>query len=146
MERKELRKEFETMSFKQNVIEQLGTECVNCGKYANIYHHIVPLAVGGTNRLSNIVPLCEKCHGKVHNRKSLSIKSLQRQGIERAKKQGKYKGRKKIETNDNFIEVYNSWKQGNITAVKAMEELGLKKNTFYRRVKEYEENNININV
>lgn len=140
MEQKELRKEFETMSFKQDLIEQLGTECVNCGKYANIYHHIVPLAVGGTNRLSNIVPLCEKYHGKVHDRKSLSIKALQRQGIERAKKQGKYKGRKKIETNDNFIEVYNSWKQGNITAVKAMEELGLKKNTFYRRVKEYESN------
>ncbi len=30
------------------------------------------------------------------------------------------------------------WKLGNITAVKAMELLDLKNNTFYRRVKEYE--------
>lgn len=67
-------------------------------------------------------------------------KQRQREGIEIAKAKGVYKGRKKIEASANFVEVYNSWKQGNITAVKAMEQLGLKKNTFYRRVKEYEEN------
>lgn len=68
-------------------------------------------------------------------------KQRQKEGIAIAKEKGVYKGRKKIETTDNFVEIYNSWKQGNTTAVKAMEELGLKKNTFYRRVKEYEENN-----
>lgn len=65
-------------------------------------------------------------------------KQRQREGIEIAKAKGVYKGRKKIETNDNFEEVYSTWKNGDITAVKAMEVLGLKKNTFYRRVKEYE--------
>lgn len=32
------------------------------------------------------------------------------------------------------------WKQQKITAVKAMQRVGMKRNTFYRRVKEYEAN------
>ncbi|NLL01952.1 MAG: recombinase family protein [Mollicutes bacterium] len=65
---------------------------------------------------------------------------LQRQaeGIEIAKKNGKYKGRKKIAINGKFKKVYEDWKAKNITATKAMELLGMKRNTFYRRVKEYE--------
>lgn len=47
--------------------EKLGCKCVNCESEEKIeYHHIVPITVGGTNRLSNIVPLCEKCHKAVH--------------------------------------------------------------------------------
>lgn len=71
------------------------------------------------------------------------IKQRQAEGIAIAKAQGKYKGRRKIEANDDFEEVYKSWKSedGKIkTAVQAMEVLGLKRNTFYRRVKEYEKN------
>lgn len=53
---------------------------------------------------------------------------------------GKYKGKQKIEVNEKqFAKVYKEWKQGLITAKHAMELLGLKPNTFYRRVKEYEE-------
>jgi len=66
---------------------------------------------------------------------------LQRQaeGIEIAKQLGKYSGRKKILTDSNKFEaVYKSWKDGEITAVKAMSRLNLTRNTFYRRVKEYE--------
>ena len=44
------------------------------------------------------------------------------------------------ELDDNFKAVYKSWKAGEITATKAMELTGLKRNTFYRRVSEYEEN------
>ena len=66
---------------------------------------------------------------------------LQRQseGIVIAKQQGKYKGRKRIEPdNGRFEAIYKLWKSGEITAVKAMARLNLSKNTFYRRVKEYE--------
>lgn len=68
-----------------------------------------------------------------------NIRSRQRQGIELAKSQGKYKGRKPIAV-DNFEEIYTRWKSGEFTARKAMEMLGngIKPNTFYRRVKEYE--------
>lgn len=67
-----------------------------------------------------------------------NIRSRQRQGIEIARSLGKYKGRKPIDV-QNFQEVYTEWRRGSITARKAMELLGgIKPNTFYRRVKEYE--------
>lgn len=68
------------------------------------------------------------------------IKQRQAEGIAIAKAQGKYKGRKKIELNYKFENVYIRWKNKEITATKAMELLELKRNTFYRRIKEYEAN------
>ena len=66
-----------------------------------------------------------------------NILERQREGIEIAKAQGKYKGRKPI-TVENFSDIYNQWKSGTITARKAMQLTNLKPNTFYRRIKEYE--------
>jgi len=66
---------------------------------------------------------------------------LQRQaeGVAIAKRLGKYKGRKKIEVDKaKFRGVYEDWKAGKISAVKAMARLNLTRNTFYRRVREYE--------
>lgn len=62
------------------------------------------------------------------------ILQRQREGIDIAKSEGKYKGRKPIE-NPDFSKVVSRWQSGNITATKAMELLGMKRNTFYRRVK-----------
>ena len=53
-------------------------------------------------------------------------------------KTGRATGRPKTEITPHFIEIYNRWKNKELTAVKAMEILGLKRNTFYRLVKEYE--------
>ena len=66
-----------------------------------------------------------------------SILERQREGIEIAKAQGKYKGkpRKKIDEK-RMREVCAMWRAGEITAVQAMKKLDLKPNTFYRRVKE----------
>lgn len=61
-----------------------------------------------------------------------------REGIEAAKARGVYKGRKPIAVPANFEAVYKSWKSGDITAVSAMDKLGLKNNTFYRMVHRYE--------
>lgn len=69
----------------------------------------------------------------------IKTRTRQAEGIAVAKAKGVYKGRKKI-THDNFELVYKEWKENKITAVKAMEKLNMKKNTFYRRVKEYESN------
>ena len=69
-----------------------------------------------------------------------TIRQRQAEGIAIAKGKGVYKGRKKIEVDEAFKKVYDQWKAGEITAVKAMEFTGLKRNTFYRRVSEYEEN------
>ncbi|WP_113675811.1 recombinase family protein [Vallitalea guaymasensis] len=66
------------------------------------------------------------------------IKERQKEGIKAARNKGVIFGRKKIDPGSNFESVYDEWKSGKITAVKAMELLNLKNNTFYRRVKEYE--------
>lgn len=68
----------------------------------------------------------------------LRTKERQREGIKIAREKGIKFGRRKIDPGENFEEVYKEWKAGEITAVKAMEILELKSNTFYRRVKEYE--------
>ncbi len=66
-----------------------------------------------------------------------SILERQREGIEIAKSQGKYKGRKPVNIDtEKFKSVCSSWRAGEITATAAMKEVGLKPNTFYRRVKE----------
>ena len=65
------------------------------------------------------------------------LKSRQREGVERAREEGKYKGRKPIKVDDAlFARTVERWQRGEITARQAMQEHNLKPNTFYRRVKE----------
>lgn len=67
------------------------------------------------------------------------ILERQKEGIAIAKANGKYQGRKKIQ-NDRFDEIYEKWKNNEMTAVQAMKLLNYSKTTFYRRVKEMKEN------
>ena len=67
------------------------------------------------------------------------ILQRQKEGIAIAKANGKYQGRKKIQ-NDRFDEIYEKWKNNEMTAVQAMKLLNYSKTTFYRRVKEMKEN------
>lgn len=69
----------------------------------------------------------------------LNIRQRQAEGIAIAKENGKYKGRKEIGFPDNWNEVYDQWKSRKIKGNEAMEKLGLKRNTFYRLIKKYEE-------
>ena len=63
----------------------------------------------------------------------------QTEGIIEAQKKGIKFGRQPIQLNESeFMTVYNSWKAAEINARQAMNILGIKPNTFYRRVKEYE--------
>ena len=62
-----------------------------------------------------------------------------REGIEIAKAQGKYTGRKPIEIDwIRFGQLYGEWKSKSITGRDFMRRMGLSANTFYRRVREYE--------
>ena len=46
----------------------LGNVCYNCGSTeCTELHHVVPLKLGGTNNISNIVVLCSRCHKAAHN-------------------------------------------------------------------------------
>lgn len=63
----------------------------------------------------------------------------QREGIEEAKAAGKYKGRQPIRVDETMFEAeVKIMREGKQTARQAMEHLGLKPNTFYRRLKELE--------
>ncbi len=64
----------------------------------------------------------------------MNMLERQREGIAIAKKAGKYKGRKPKEI-DNFHEIYQLWKNGEITVVKASELLGISRGTFYNKVR-----------
>ena len=67
------------------------------------------------------------------------LKQRQREGIEIAKAQGKYTGRKPIPIDwDKFSKLYGEWKSKSITSRDFMRRMGLTANTFYRRVCEYE--------
>lgn len=62
----------------------------------------------------------------------------QREGIAIAKEEGKYKGRKSIEYPANWKEVYGLYKTRQLKGNEAMEQLGLKRNTFYNLIADYE--------
>ncbi|MFJ7978349.1 recombinase family protein [Peribacillus sp. NPDC096379] len=66
------------------------------------------------------------------------IRKRQREGIDLAIQNGTVFGRPKVEVTEEFRAVYDRWKAREMTAVKAMEELNVKKTTFYKLVKEYE--------
>lgn len=66
------------------------------------------------------------------------IRKRQREGIDIALKSGVAFGRPKVQATEEFKEVYKRWKSGELTAVKAMQLLNMKKTTFYRLAKEYE--------
>lgn len=76
-----------------------------------------------------------------------SIRKRQRQGIDVMQvvdgkrvsaKTGRPTGRPKAEYPVDWEQTYNDWKGGLITATKAMELLELKRTTFYKLVKQYE--------
>ncbi|MEA4934500.1 MAG: recombinase family protein [Lawsonibacter sp.] len=66
-----------------------------------------------------------------------NIFKCQREGIEIAKGEGRYQGRKPLDVDEErFEDICKQWRSGEITATTAMQEVGLKPNTFYRWVKE----------
>lgn len=68
----------------------------------------------------------------------LTIKQRQAEGIAAAKEKGIHLGRPSTQLPEEWDEVYRKWRRGEVTAVSAMKELGLKRSTFYKLVKEYE--------
>ncbi len=77
--------------------------------------------------------------GAIYEFERANLLERQKDGIAVAKKEGKYKGRKKIDKPANWHEVYSDWSCRKITAKKACELLKLKTNTFYNFVKEERE-------
>lgn len=74
--------------------------------------------------------------GAIYEFERTNMLERQKEGIEIAKRDGKYKGRKPIEKPNGWEKVYQQWQNKEITANKAMEILGLKRTTFYKIVNE----------
>ena len=68
-----------------------------------------------------------------------NIKQRQKEGIAAAKAAGQHFGRPGIEFPENWDDEYQNWKSGEITATEAMKKLGLKRTSFYKLVKKYEQ-------
>ena len=67
------------------------------------------------------------------------ILDRQKEGIAIAKSEGKYKGRRPAEIDEKLWDsLYLLWSEGKISAVEFMGKMGMKKSTFYRRVKNEE--------
>lgn len=76
--------------------------------------------------------------GAINEFERANLLERQREGIAIAKDKGVYKGRKSIDYPTDWYSVYTQYKNRQITGTKAMELLGLKRNTFYKLVKEHE--------
>ena len=71
----------------------------------------------------------------VAEKERINIRARQEQGIAAARAKNVKFGRPKSPKPDNWNEVINQWKNGNITAKHAMDILNLKRSTFYTQVK-----------
>ena len=67
----------------------------------------------------------------------LTTRQRQAEGIAAAKAAGKHLGRPRQQYPSNWDDVYARWSAGEITAVVAMKELGLKRSAFYQMVAEF---------
>ena len=66
------------------------------------------------------------------------IRQRQREGIEIAKKEGKYKGRQPISYDKYLFEqLYRQWKAGDITQQYMCKKLKMSRSTLARKIKEY---------
>ena len=83
--------------------KQIGLECCNCSSKNNLeYHHIVPIALGGLDDISNICCLCSQCHHLIHygSISNINNSNLIKQGMQNAKEKGINIGRPRTTIND----------------------------------------------
>lgn len=74
--------------------------------------------------------------GAIYEFERANILERQREGIEIAKREGRFKGRKKVEKPKDWDAVYSDYISRKCTGVQAMERLNLKKGVFYKFVED----------
>ena len=106
--------------------------CVICGTNKNIeHHHIKPVCKGGTDHQHNFISLCVEHHGMMHSIRPGSWahrKELQRIGIEKAKKEGKFKGRQTVIDVARMKEL----KSKGLGPTAIAKEMGIHRDSVYR--------------
>ena len=129
-------------------------KCCNCGITTDIqWHHIVPLALGGNDIETNIVPICIKCHALIHNKKRMSNSNLIKEGIKKAKAEGKQIGNEKgvkLTTKKSIIAkeiIFKNSKDfnGSLNDEEVIKLAEISRKTYYKYKKELREEGIIIN-
>jgi hypothetical protein len=96
-------------------------------------HHILPRSLGGTNKKSNLIDICETCHGKIHTNPALvGLSQSIREGIKRAKEKGVKFGRARIRDDEaiwTLVDKGLSYRQVSL-------ELGISPATIFQSIKE----------
>lgn len=111
-----MRRQSNTPSFKRAVLNAHGRFCVNCGSAEGVeLHHIVPLSMGGTNNIQNIVPLCCVCHTAVHKSK---------EAWREAQRHGKYDRGRKRKVPDGYEQVLDDYLHCRIAMSEVREKFG----------------------
>lgn len=130
---------------------QMKDKCINCGAQAEHYHHVIPRSLGGTDDKTNLVPLCNYCHGKLHGIEftngKLSHSELTRLGLERARQKGKRIGiekgtklvTKKSVIAKEIIKKYSVDFNGALKDSEVMKICGIARNTYYKYKREIRE-------
>lgn len=60
-------------SLRSAAVAERDRVCTNCGSSRTLQaHHVVPLSKGGTNKLTNLKLLCERCHKRAHGGKEFT--------------------------------------------------------------------------
>lgn len=110
-----------------NIVDELQKEKVN---FISLKENIDTTTPQGKFMLTVFAALAELEREQILQR--------QKEGIAIARAAGKYKGKPKMKIDEpEFRKECKKWREGKQTAAQTMRNLGLKPNTFYRRVKEY---------
>lgn len=75
-------------------------------------------------------------YSMIAEQERMTIRQRQAEGIAAAKAAGRHLGRARAARPEGWEEVLALWRGGSITAVQAMDRLGMRKTTFYKLVRE----------
>ena len=79
--------------------------------------------------------------GAINEFERANLLERQREGIAIAKAKGKYKGRKAIEIDNNFIDGYQRYLARKINKLQLAKELGISRPTLDKLIEQYEQDN-----
>lgn len=121
-------------------MSQISTEWRELADMGVILHVADEDIFGTANKAEREISVTAEFLSYAANKERAKVQRLQAKGIARAKAAGKYRpgpGRRR-KVCENFESVYKRWKANEITVKGIMEELNVSHDTFYRRVREYE--------
>ena len=114
-----------------NIIEILNNKGVN---FVSLNENIDTSTASGKFMLT--------VFGAMYQMEREYLLEKQREGIKVAKEANKYKGKPKLDIDEDLLrKECQKWRNGEQTATAAMKHLNIKPNTFYRRVKAMEKEN-----